>query len=150
MTYREVLRPPPVYWALVPLAAFFAAAALFPVDRPLAGLGALLGGAATAYGLQRAAVVVEVEGTHVRAGGAVLPASAVAAVEALDEGRTRHALGPGLDARAFLCTRPWARRAVRIDLADPEDPAPYWLVSSGRPEALAEALLAARARSFGT
>jgi hypothetical protein len=29
---------------------------------------------------------------------------------------------------------------VRVELTDPEDPTPYWLVSSRRPDALARAL----------
>jgi hypothetical protein len=34
------------------------------------------------------------------------------------------------------------RGGVRVDVADPDDPTPYWLVSSRHPDKLAEALRA--------
>lgn len=45
-----------------------------------------------------------------------------------------------LDARAWLCVRGWVPGLVRIPLNDPNDPTPYWLVSSRHPEQLAAAL----------
>jgi hypothetical protein len=36
--------------------------------------------------------------------------------------------------------RPWVDGVVRVALTDPADPAPYWLVSTRRPEVLAAAL----------
>ena len=48
--------------------------------------------------------------------------------------------GPEADARAFLLLRPYLKRAVRVEITDPADPAPYWLVSSRRPDELAGAL----------
>ena len=59
----------------------------------------------------------------------------------------RHAAGPGLDARAHLCLRGWVRPGLRLDLVDPQDPTPYWLVSSRRPERLLEAVQEARRAS---
>ena len=49
------------------------------------------------------------------------------------------------DARAYLLLRPYLKRGVRVDITDPADPAPYWLVSSRRPDALVSALEATRA-----
>jgi hypothetical protein len=60
--------------------------------------------------------------------------------EALDVAAMRHELGPGLDARAYVCLRAWARTGVRVALNDPDDPTPYWLVSTRRPELLVQAL----------
>lgn len=57
-----------------------------------------------------------------------------------------HARGPGLDARAFTLFRGWVDPVLRIDLIDPEDPTPYWLISTRRPERLQEALATQRAR----
>jgi hypothetical protein len=50
-----------------------------------------------------------------------------------------------LDARAWLVIRAWVDPVVRIELGDPEDPAPYWLVSSRKPQKLVAALQAAGA-----
>jgi hypothetical protein len=52
----------------------------------------------------------------------------------------RAARGPELDARAYLCLRGWIAGGVRVPVLDPQDPAPYWLVSSRRPGELAEAV----------
>ncbi len=42
--------------------------------------------------------------------------------------------------RAFLMLRPYLSRAVRVAITDPADPAPYWLISTRRPDDLAAAL----------
>ncbi len=52
----------------------------------------------------------------------------------------RAALGPGFDPLAFVVRRPWITKAVLITLRDPDDPTPYWIISSRRPAALAAAL----------
>ena len=57
----------------------------------------------------------------------------------------RQELGPRLDARAYVCLRAWARTGVHVVLEDPQDPTPYWLVSTRRPQDLAQALRAAGA-----
>jgi len=74
------------------------------------------------------------------AGRAKVPASLVATVEPLDADRMKAALGPGLDARSFRCTRPWIRTGLRITLDDPLDPTPYWLISTRRPQEWVRAL----------
>jgi len=50
--------------------------------------------------------------------------------------------GQRLDARAWLCLRGWVDPVVKIPLEDPDDPTPYWLVSSRNPEGLKAALSA--------
>ena len=44
------------------------------------------------------------------------------------------------DARAYLLLRPYLKRAVRINVRDDRDPAPYWLVSTRDPDRLAAAV----------
>ncbi|TKV28180.1 DUF3093 domain-containing protein [Arthrobacter sp. NamB2] len=48
--------------------------------------------------------------------------------------------GPGLNGLAYLCIRGWISPVVRIEISDPEDRTPYWLVSSRHPERLVAAL----------
>jgi hypothetical protein len=79
-----------------------------------------------------------------RAGQALIPVELLGRPEVLDAEAMRHARGPGLDARAYLCLRGWVSAGVRVPVLDPRDPTPYWLVSSRRPEELAEALNRAR------
>ena len=46
------------------------------------------------------------------------------------------------DARAYLLLRPYLKRAVKVEITDRADPAPYWLISTRHPEELAQALVA--------
>lgn len=78
------------------------------------------------------------------AGGARIPLSLLGPAEALDAASMTRAMRTELDARAFLCIRGWLKQGVRVQLDDPEDPTPYWLVSSRRPQELVTALEAAR------
>ncbi|MGI8648443.1 MAG: DUF3093 domain-containing protein [Acidimicrobiales bacterium] len=52
----------------------------------------------------------------------------------------RAALGPGFDPLAFVVRRPWITEAVLITLCDPNDPTPYWIISSRHPAELVAAL----------
>ena len=54
--------------------------------------------------------------------------------------------GVELDARAHLVLRGWVGPVVLVTLDDPDDPTPAWLVSTRRPEHLAEALRAVAGR----
>lgn len=83
---------------------------------------------------------VEVSDGVLRAGRAHMPLRLLDGAEALVGEAARLARGPQLDARAYLCLRGWIPAVVRIHLADPQDPTPYWLVSTRRPEALVAAL----------
>ena len=74
-----------------------------------------------------------------QAGRARLPWSMVGTMTALDAEQLRTALGPELDVRAYLCVRGWVRTGVRVTVNDPDDPTPYWLVSTRRPERLIQA-----------
>jgi hypothetical protein len=71
-----------------------------------------------------------------------LPLRFVAAVQPLDAQARRELLGTGSHPLAFVVQRPWVRGAVRVDLDDPDDPTPYWLISTRRPAQLAAALTA--------
>ncbi|WP_422936404.1 DUF3093 domain-containing protein [Sinomonas sp. P47F7] len=88
------------------------------------------------------AVVVTVR--ELRAGRAVLPREFVAAAEGFAGDEATAERGVRLDGRAYLCIRGWINPVVRVDLSDPEDPTPYWLVSTRRPERLVAALAASK------
>ena len=85
---------------------------------------------------------VSVEAGWFRAGRARIEAAHLGAVTALDAEETRRVAGPGADARAYLLLRPYLKRAVKVEITDPADPAPYWLVSSRHPDELARAVRA--------
>lgn len=88
------------------------------------------------YGAAR----VSVAGDVLRAGRAQISTAHVGAVTALDADAMRLQAGRDADVRAYLLLRPYLKRGVRVDLDDPSDPAPYWLISSRRPDRIVEAL----------
>jgi hypothetical protein len=140
--YDERLRVPLRWWAL---ATMFVGTMLlaFLVSTPLwlagAGTAVLLALAVTVllgYGSAR----ITVSDGELRAGRARIPLTQIGDVQALDPAATRSLAGRDADARAYLLIRPYLRRAVRVDIADPEDPAPYWLLGTRRPARLQQAL----------
>ena len=146
VTYSERLWFGPVGWLSVVGFALVLVVALVPVGLTPAVVvgvvGLVVGVAVAAAGATR----VRVADGELWAGPAHLPLGLVGDVRALDAAATREELGPRLDARAYVCLRAWARTAVRVDLDDPADPTPYWLVSTRHPAALAAAVRAGRER----
>jgi hypothetical protein len=72
-----------------------------------------------------------------------LPVEFIAAASSLEPTERRDLLGVDADPLAFVIQRPWIRGSVRVDLNDPADPTPYWVVSTRRPGELVAALDAA-------
>jgi Protein of unknown function (DUF3093) len=97
---------------------------------------ALLVAGLVSYGSAR----LEVGDDGFRAGRARIGPEHLGAAEALDAQGTRRVSGPEADARAFLLLRPYLKRAVRVEITDPADPTPYWLVGSRHPDRLAAAV----------
>jgi hypothetical protein len=93
-------------------------------------------------------VVAAEDGPWLHVDDARLPLSAVAEVEALDRTSFADALGVASHPLGFVVQRPWIRQGVKVVLDDPEDPTPYWLVSSRNPGRLREAIVAAQAQSL--
>jgi hypothetical protein len=138
--YSERLWPSPGIWAAT--IAFGAALGLIPapVDATVAWITGVVGVVGLVALLGLTTPRLELADGHLSAGRARMPVSIVSAVEVLDAEQMRLARGRGLDARAYLCLRGWLPVGVKIFLDDPEDPTPYWLVSSRRPEAFATAV----------
>lgn len=83
---------------------------------------------------------VEVTGGRFEVDDANLPVEFIDEVTPLQGTPLRDALSVGLHPLAFVVQRPWMRGAVKVDLNDPADPTPYWIISTRHPERLAEAL----------
>ncbi|MEU1836947.1 DUF3093 domain-containing protein [Micromonospora chersina] len=98
--------------------------------------------AATLWWLGR--IRVTVQGGELRVDDARLPVRFVADAVPLDAAGRREVLGVGSDPLAFVVQRPWVGGAVQVVLDDPDDPTPFWVVSTRHPVELATALLAAR------
>lgn len=139
--FDERLWPSPTGWIAVPALAAMLGIALWPVGTGAGIAGAVAGLVLAGVVAVRSATRVRVQDGELHAGSAHIPLTLLRDPQPLDADATRHALGPGLDARAHLCLRGWVRTAVRVELDDPADPTPYWVVSTRRPAALAAALL---------
>lgn len=144
--YDERLWPGPGGWALVVVFAATLGAALLPVGYVAA---AVTGAVALVVGLVLAVSTtprVEVSDGTLAAGTARIPLGLLGPATTLDRAGVRRAMGPELDARAFVCLRSWVGGAIRVEVVDPADPTPYWIVSSRRPSALVAALAQAQER----
>lgn len=138
--FDERLWPSVSGWIAVPALSAMLGIALLPVAVP-AGIAAAVVGLVLAAGIAVwASTRVRVSGGELRAGAAHVPLGLLRDPRALDVDETRYELGPGLDARAYLAHRGWVRTAVRVELDDPADPTPYWIISTRRPDALVAAL----------
>ncbi len=142
--YSERLSVPLRWWVVATmfLATFWIA---FIVSLPTwlawAAAGAL---AAATYAvfLWVGSVRVAVYDGELHAGAAHIPVGLLGSPQVLDAESTRRVHGVEADARAFLVTRPYLRRSVLVPVEDPDDPTPYWLISTRHGDALAAALTA--------
>ncbi|WP_082606286.1 DUF3093 domain-containing protein [Nocardioides sp. Root190] len=140
--YRERLRAPLRWWLLwgLMLASFWLAMIVSIPESLAWGItGVLLLMQIvllTSYG----SVKITVTDGWLHAGRARIERHHVGDVDILGAQLMRDVSGRDADARAFLVLRPYVATGVRICIADPGDPTPYWLVCSRRPEALAAAL----------
>jgi hypothetical protein len=147
MLYRERLSVPISWWLL---AALFSLSILLAVGAYLApvwGIGtsvAALLVAAAIFG--SASIVISVDAKELHVGRASIEHAYIAGCRALDVEETRRRAGVEADARAHLVLRPYIKTAVEISLNDPDDPVPYWIVSTRHPQQLAAAMQDATSR----
>ncbi|MEI5673897.1 MULTISPECIES: DUF3093 domain-containing protein [unclassified Nocardioides] len=140
--YDERLGVPLRWWVqgfMFTASLWLAVLAALPEAAAWAATGvvaALVSALFLAYGSAR----ISVHDGVLRAGRARIEARHLGAVEALDPEEAHRAAGREADARAYLLLRPYLKRAVRVAITDPADPAPYWLLSTRRPDELAKAL----------
>jgi len=124
-----------MFWATV-LVAFLIA---MPALVAIAFVSALSAGTAAFFLSWGSAEVAVVDG-ELRAGRARIPVALLADAEPLDEEAARRLLGVEADARAFLLVRPYLPLAVRVQVEDPSDPTPYWVMATRHPGVLAACL----------
>lgn len=143
-TYHERLWPGPLGWAIVLGLGVLGLIVLFPVDPGLGLVGGIVALAAAVVGAYRISTLVQVRDGELHVGAAHIPVHLLGPGTVLDRNGLRAALGPGFDARAFVCVRAWLPGALVLLVDDPQDPTPSWLVSTRRPDRLLAAIEAAR------
>ncbi|MGV3732902.1 MAG: DUF3093 domain-containing protein [Microcella sp.] len=143
-SYRERLWPAP-WIALVAALAIPASLLTFAPVSIVAGavVGIVLTAGVIGAAIASAPLITVGDGM-LRAGSARIPVALIAGTEAARGDDARRARGVELDARAHLVLRPDIDPVLRVALDDPDDPTPYWLLSTRQPEQLAAAIAAAR------
>lgn len=139
-TYREVMRP--AYWLY--LAAVLEIPAVILVLAPIN----MLFGVILSLALYAVIVIlmivkspsIELTESELRVGKARIARSELGAASAFSGSYAIEQRGTKLDARAWLMFTGWVDPVVRIDISDPLDPVPYWLVSTRHPEDFVSAL----------
>lgn len=101
------------------------------------GVATTLASLTTAYW---SAPVIRVDQRGLQAGVAVLPWSAIGSVRGLDRAATKAASGPRAHAAAYFLLRGWVPESVIVAVIDPQDPHPYWHVSTRARAGLVAAL----------
>ncbi len=133
---RERVLPSGLTFGLAPLLGLFVYAIALPLD---AVLGLWLAIAATLiltvclYSL--APVIVATKGEF-RVGRATIERKFLASIHEVLTEDIFAERGHKLDSRAFTSFQASVHSALKIEIADPADPTPYWLFSTRRPEEL--------------
>ncbi|MGH3675583.1 MAG: DUF3093 domain-containing protein [Mycobacterium sp.] len=78
--------------------------------------------------------------TELWVGAAHLPVSVISRSAEVPKSAKSAALGRQLDPAAYVVHRAWVAPMVLMVLDDPDDPTPYWLVSSRHPDRVLSAL----------
>lgn len=148
-SYRERLWP--ALWVFVATALVIPASLLvfLPISTTAGIVCAVALYGAIVVTLLATTPVVEVDDELFVAGRARLPRTVIAAVSAFTGAEATAQRGVQLDARAWLLLRGWIPGLVRVELDDPSDPTPYWLVSTRHPDELAAALRQRQQRKTG-
>ncbi len=141
-TYSERLTAPISWWlSALAFGLVWGWILLVATTWTIAIVTAVLVSALCLYAVWRfGSLRLSVDAHGLRAGSALLDDKNLGAVEILHRAEYRARLGVDADARAYLVTRPYLDRGVLVQVNDANDPTPYWLLSSRRPEALATAL----------
>lgn len=94
--------------------------------------------AAALLALSRSRIRVDEQGLW--ADDELLPTSDIGRIRVLDVEETRLVLGRQAHVGARLSIKPWLHRAIQVEIADPADATPYWVVATRTPKALAAAI----------
>jgi hypothetical protein len=141
-SYRERLIAPLSWWIVALIFGGICGWIVMVAATPLLGTVAAIGGTLVAGALiwSYGSLTVRADAHGLKVGAAHLDAAHIGTVTPLDRVAFRANLGPEADARAWLRTRPYVDGGIRVEVKDPSDPVPYWLLSCRRPEAVVAAL----------
>lgn len=94
------------------------------------------------YLSQSTLLAVEVNEKQLTVGRAHIDRQYLGTIEVLSPDQMRQWRGPLSDPAGFMELRFWISSGVKVEIKDPKDATPYWLISSKKAQPLADALLA--------
>lgn len=146
VVFRERLSPGVWTYGAIALFGVFVFVMILIASLPIAAVVSIaLVAAGCVFAFVTSPVVTVADG-QLQAGRARIPVDLLGEPRVLDRAAVSEAMGPGYDPRAFACLRTGTGGAVVLDVLDAQDPTPWWLVSTRRPDALAGAVRAAQGR----
>ncbi len=141
MRFREVIRAP--FW-LIAFIYFLFLSLVVAVWAALGNQPALLTWVASTFLIVLIAVkttlVLEVDGQELRAGSAHIELKYLGQVTPLDSKQMGRLRTRDADPASFLIFRFWRSTGVKVEINDPRDQTPYWLITSKNNRELAEIL----------
>lgn len=142
--FSEWFIPGFAWWLSAPGFGAAIGLALLPLSTTVALIGAILMTALMIALLLTWSPRIRVESGTLYAGTAHIDCQWLGEGESVTGTELREALGPKLDARTWVCVRPWVKHAVVLENQDPQDPAPAWVIATRHPDQLLTAITAAR------
>ena len=88
------------------------------------------------------APVIKVGSSHLTVARAKIPRNLLGKIEEIAKDEIFSERGPKLDSAAYKVFQGTVKTAIKISLNDPNDPTPYWIISTRKPAQLAEVLRA--------
>jgi len=99
------------------------------------------------FASQKSVLNIEVTDRVLHVGDANIEVKYINEITELGSEDMRQVRGPLADPAAYLALRFWVSTGVKITIADPKDPTPYWLISSKKAHSLKSALLNAKSQN---
>lgn len=139
--YTQIIKPP--LWLLAFIFFLLASVALSiwaAFDNP-AGMITLAIGIVLLFIIRNSLIMtIDLTSRELRIGSAHIDRSYLGEVAELTVEEMRLIRGRDADPAAFLAIRFWQPHGIKITVADPRDPTPYWLISAKNAKGLVEAL----------
>jgi len=88
------------------------------------------------------APVIQVGSSFLRVGRAKIPRNLLGKIEEIAKNQIFSERGPNLNPAAYKVFQGTVKTALKIYVNDPNDPTPYWIISTRKPTRLANALKA--------
>jgi hypothetical protein len=141
MRFKEVIRAP--FWLLA-LIYFLFFSLVVAVWAAIGNKPALITWVASTILIMlislKSSLVLEISETELRAGPAHIELKYLGQATALDSKEMGRLRTRDADPASFLIFRFWRSTGVKVEIKDPRDQTPYWLITSKRNKELAEIL----------